>query len=361
MSLIALALLIGCDNLGRNRPGDEPVDDSGLELLAVDAVQPSYLTTLGGQVEILGGPFDGSAQVTLDAVEATVLSAEEDRLLVEVPALSAGWVDVQVQTDFGQGELERGLQVFEDATGLAGSLGAIEWYELQGSYWTNDSQDFGTAWFGLIEPEEVHWWDIFGVEIDDCTADPSFPSLKLWDLGASEVTLAADGVELELQGASDRIYDAALSSQQYLDWADYSLQTVVGSELPEFGIERVGATPGSFQLFTPAVYSDAPPVLRKNELTFDWGEVEAERVIVMAERRSGEDVEEILETVACVAENDGSFQIPGSTWQQGWDSDDWLYLYVGAVREDGGTIPLNNADSRVAGVYWLLGAATTSK
>ena len=185
MSILALAMFIGCDNLGRNRPADEPVDDSGLEeMLAVDAVAPTYLTSNGGEIEIFGGPFDGSAQVMLDAVEATVVSVDQDRLVVDVPALSSGWVDVRVETDLGYGELERGLRVFEDATGLGGSLGAIEWYELQGTYWTNDSQDFGTAWFGLIEPEDVHWWDIFGVETDACTADPSFPALKVWDTGA---------------------------------------------------------------------------------------------------------------------------------------------------------------------------------
>ena len=49
------------------------------------------------------------------------------------------------------------------------------------------------------------------------------------------------------------------------------------------------------------------------------------------------------------------------TWQEPWEKDQWLYIYVGAVLEGEGEVPLNGADSRVAGVYWLVGAAVTAK
>lgn len=359
--MLLLTLLAGCrhDPNGQ-RPGDIE-DDTGLDTLVIQELEPGYATSLGGTLAHLSGEtLDASARVWLGDVEAQVLEADADQLLIEVPAMAPGIYDVRVETLGGEGELLRGLQVFEDATGLAGAFGAVEWYELQGSYWTADSADFGTAWWGLIEPADVHYWDIFGVDEDACTASPEFPAMQLMDHGLAEAGIEVEGHSFTMEGASDRFFDRRLVASDYVERADYSAPSLSGGNLPGFGIDHLASTSGGFDLYSPRVYGDAPPELRKNELLVEWGEVEADRVMILVERMD-QDLETVIETVGCVARNDGSFKVPGATWALEWDYDQWLYIYVGAVTEDAGTIPLNNADSRVAGVHWLLGAATTTK
>ena len=351
MSLLIVSLL-ACGNFRRNERPDTPL------IVGVDSVSPDYATTLGGQVDILGGPFDDSARVFVDELEAEVISVERNAIRVSLPELDLGWADIRVDVEDGEGSLDDALRIYQDGTGLAGSMGALEWYELQGSFWTQDSQDFGSAWWGLIQPEDTHYWSLFGVQDNGCISNPSFPQLQVIATGAEQVVLESEQASVTLLAAEDEIFDATLRSQDYLEWADYGVPSLSGSVLPEFGIERLAATPGSFELFSPDFSTSTPPKLSKDALYFEWGEVEADRIIIQVERRAQDDIEDIQETVVCVVDNDGDFEIPSDVWDDQWSSDEWLYLYVGAVREDGGIIPLNNSDSRVAGIYWLLGAAS---
>lgn len=352
MSLLIVSLL-ACGNLRRNERPDTPV------IVGVDSVAPDYATTLGGEVDILGGPFDDSARVFVDEVEAEVISVDSEVIRVSLPELDLGWADVRVELEDSEGTLDEALRIYQDGTGLAGSLGALEWYELQGGFWSEDSQDFGTAWWGLIQPEDLHYWSIFGVEGEGCTSNPTFPALQVIATGADQVVLESEQASVTLTAAEDAIFDATLRSADYLEWADYSVPLLSGGELPEFGIERLAATPGPFDLYSPDFSGNTPPSLSVDALDFEWGEVDAQRMIIQVERRAQDDIEDIQETVVCVVDNDGSFSVPQDAWTESWDSGEWLYVYVGAVREDGGIIPLNNSESRVAGIYWLLGAAST--
>ena len=358
--MLLLSFLTAClPQLGRHEaPEDEPLEPT--DTLSVEAISPSYSSTLGGaEAEILGGPFDGSVSVTVGGNEAQVLEVEKDRLVVELPPAEEGLRDVEVVSALAAGELEDGLRYFEDGTGLAGTLGAIEWYELQGTYWTEDSSDFGSAWWGLVEPADLHYWSLFGVEEDSCVAGAEFPSLRFMDTGLATTSLQVDGLDIELEALEDRTFDSLLEVGEFQERATYGVE-LSGGELPDFAIEELARTGAAFDLYEPYVFGSAPPELRKNELDIEWGQADADRMIIWVERYD-EDLEEIIETVACVARDDGSFKVPGSAWSEDWDYDQWLYIYVGAVREDGGTVPINNADSRVAGVYWLLGAASTTK
>lgn len=352
MSLLIVSLL-ACGNFRRNERPDTPL------VVGVDSVSPEYATTLGGQVDILGGPFDDSARVFVDEMEAEVISVERNTIRVSLPELDLGWADVRVEVEDGEGSLDEALRIYQDGTGLAGTMGALEWYELQGNFWTEESQDFGSAWWGMIQPEDMHYWSLFGVQDNKCISNPQFPQLQVIATGADEVVLESEQTSVTLVAADDEIFDATLRSQDYVEWADYAVPSLAGAELPEFGIDRLAATPGAFDLYTPDFSTAKPPSLSQDELVFEWGEVDADRVIIQVERRAKNDIEDIQETVVCVVDNDGSFEIPSDAWDASWQSDEWLYLYVGAVREDGGIIPLNNSESRVAGIYWLLGAAST--
>ena len=313
----------------------------------------------GGEAEILGGPFDGSVVVTIGGNDADVLSIEADRLVVELPPAAEGMRDVVVEGELASAQLDNGIRYFEDGTGLAGTIGAIEWYELQGSYWTEDSSDFGSAWWGLVEPEDVHYWSLFGVEEDSCVAAAEFPTLRFMDTGLATTSLSTGDRSIDLEGLDDRTFDTSLSRAEYQEYATYGVD-VSGGTLPDFAIPDLARTGAAFDLYAPYVFGSAPPELKKNELDIEWGQADADRMIIWVERYD-EDLSEVIETVACVARDDGSFSVPGATWQEDWDYDQWLYIYVGAVHEDGGAVPLNNAESRVAGVYWLLGAASTTK
>jgi len=358
--MLFLSFLTAClPQLGRHEaPEDEPFEPT--DALSVSSITPGYSSTLGGgEAEILGGPFDGSVSVTIGGNEAEVLSIDKDRLIVELPPASEGMRDVEVMSDLATGELDDAIRYFEDGTGLAGTVGAIEWYELQGTYWTEDSADFGSAWWGLTEPSDVHYWSLFGVEEDSCVAGADFPSLRFMDTGLMSTSLEVEGQQIELEALEDRTFDSLLGANDYLEYATYGVE-VSGGELPDFEIPELARTGAAFDLYAPYVFGSAPPQLKKNELDIEWGQADADRMIIWVERYD-QDLTGVIETVACVVRDDGQFKVPGSAWEQDWDYDQWLYIYVGAVREDGGTVPLNNADSRVAGVYWLLGAASTTK
>lgn len=351
--LFLLACLPDLRETDHDRPGEGAI--------ALDSVTPGYAHTGGGtELTLVGGPFDASAVVEIDGVRAQVLRVEEDRIVVESPALpDSGWSDIAVETDLGWSALEDGLRVFEEARGLAGTFGAIEWYELQGDYWTEDSEDWGVAWWGLIEPEDVHYWDLFDVEeVDSCVSSPTFPTLRVMDLGVEETELVTAAARVALPASEDRFFDAPLYS--FEERSSWSVPSIEGGELPAFGIEEVARTPGAFDLYAPYLFGGAPPVLTKSELRLEWGEVEADQIMIMV-KRFDQDLGEPVEVLGCVVENDGAFHVKGVNWQEPWEKDQWLYIYVGAVLEGEGEVPLNGADSRVAGVYWLVGAAVTAK
>lgn len=356
-------LSLGClPNLSRNgeRPGSE--DSGALDRLELTDVTPGYATSLGGtEATITGGPFDGSAQVFVGDQPAEIVSVAGDAITFVVPASPPGMRDVEVQTGNGQGTLEAALRVFEDGTGQAGAIGAIEWYELQGSYWSDDSDDFGTAWWGLIEPQELHYWDLFGAggDGDSCVSNPEFPLMQVLDTGLADVTMTVADRDIPLQVLEDRTFDGPLGSGDYQPWSTYGVELTEGA-LPAFDIPELARTGGSFDLYEPYLYGSSPPVLTKTELEFEWGNADADRVVIWVERYD-QSLSERMEVIGCVTQDMGSFKIPADAWSETWDNDQWLYIYVGAVREDGGVVPLNNSDSNVVGVTWLLGAATTSK
>ena len=354
MLLLSLACL---GNLDHKRP-DGPNANAGL---ALDAVSPGYAHTGGGtELSLVGGPFDDTVEVEVGGVPADILSVEKDRLVIASPALDeVGYTEVVVRSVEGEALLDGAIRVFEDGRGLAGSFGALEWYELQGGYWTEDSDDWGVAWWGLIQPEDVHYWDLFDVdEVDTCISNPSFPTLNVMDLGVEQTKLVVGDASVALPAAEDRFFDGPL--YDYQPRSSWSVPEVIDGSLPDFAIDELAVTPEPFELYQPYLFGDAPPTLTKSELNIEWSDVDADRIMIMV-KRFDQDLEEEIEVLGCVAENDGAFHVRGLNWEEPWDNDQWLYIYVGAVLEGEGVVPLNGADSRVAGVYWLVGAAVTAK
>ena len=59
--------------------------------------------------------------------------------------------------------------------------------------------------------------------------------------------------------------------------------------------------------------------------------------------------------VQCIAEDDGEFTVNGNLLSS-WPTNRQVNLYVAAVKEQGGNLPHNNAESRIVGSYFLIGA-----
>jgi hypothetical protein len=62
------------------------------------------------------------------------------------------------------------------------------------------------------------------------------------------------------------------------------------------------------------------------------------------------------QTVYCLAEDDGSFTVPTSTWRS-WETGRQVNALVGRVSESGAPIWYNNSEARISAVTWILGGA----
>ncbi len=348
-------------------PQDTGLQDSGtfdtaqaaIELLAVE---PAFGPRGGGSpVSLLGTGFDETASVLFDQAGAELVASSEERLEVITPAAAqAGWADVVVQ----QGQTQsQALQSFryldlDDATGQAGAMGALQHFEYVGSYWEPGTLDYGMLqlWFPS-EASDQRYGDFFADQAESCRSSAGFEldSSGGIDLEAPLARLVGSGgTELAPSwNAKQRRLDLTLGPTDFEVGASYALSFSGLWDLPDFEIEQILRTPAPLVLESPLLGGSEPPELERDELSFAWQEIEAEQVLVYMVRVSS-DGRQGLETLTCLAENDGAFEVPSSAWS-GWQRDQVLYVYVGALRESDAQVPLNNGDSRVAGIYWNVG------
>ncbi|MCB9793761.1 MAG: hypothetical protein H6741_13665 [Alphaproteobacteria bacterium] len=246
--------------------------------------------------------------------------------------------------------------IVRDSPGMAGAVGAIEWYTLQGSYWEQGSEDFGLAWWGLVEPREFRYNQLYGGQMDGCVANPSFGTLGIYALGVPETLIGtAGGPAFNLDLAQDGFYEATLAPGDFVPNAIYDLGEVADGELPTFAIADLARTPSTPQLQAPALTGSQVPTLGQDELRFEWTPQGADEVYIQIDRQANG---QIVESVGCVVADDGSFEVPANLWGA-WGSDEWLFIYVGASLEGQGTVTLNNSESRAVGIAWAMAAALT--
>ena len=53
--------------------------------------------------------------------------------------------------------------------------------------------------------------------------------------------------------------------------------------------------------------------------------------------------------------DDGAVTVPSTIWSD-WSTFDQMSILIGRVKEPTTTLPYNNADNGVVGIYWLYGA-----
>jgi hypothetical protein len=333
--------------------------DADADLIEVTSVSPTYGTTAGGtSVTIRGGPFDSSASVRFGGVSATVESVNRNELRVRSPAqTNEGLVDVSIVTDTGSGALTSGFTYWQDGSGLAGMIGEFGWYDYVGGYWSSGA-DSGSGWFLPVVPFAFDHWELYAPSLDQCALDYSYGgSFSYYDLGVSSWNLmlpSSGSIPFTWDPAVQWFYNDTFSNTKYIQNGSYSLPAVSAVDMPELEVPDAVYAPSSFTVTSPSINSTAPPTFTRGNITLGWSGATGDFMLAILQVASGTTVKE---TVSCALRDDGSFTVPGSTFSR-WATGDTLYVLVGRARYASGTVTFNNADSRIAGVYWVVGAGT---
>jgi hypothetical protein len=109
---------------------------------------------------------------------------------------------------------------------------------------------------------------------------------------------------------------------------------------------------------SPAISADNAPTVSRTNFNLAWSTSQPGEYMVAQLLRYNSSLTTLEDVVTCAMTDDGSFQVPSGVWSD-WDPDQVIYIAVGRVVEDGGTLPYNNAKSGVVGSYWVVGAAFT--
>lgn len=329
----------------------------------IDAIDPAFGTNGGGlEVTITGGPFDSSSTVKFGSAAGTVTNRGTSLLTVRTPTTGVtGAVDVTVSNSDGETVDKGAFTFFEDATGLASLLGVVEWYAYTGGYWSGSDPGFGSAWVRMIEPADAYYWDFYANGDDACASNfTSSLSLSVYDLGVTQIGLSSSSTGMKLAWDSTYLWwSTEPTAAQFKSDDNWDVDRISASGWPEFEVSLAARTPGTFSITAPALSGSSLPSLAKGDLNLRWSGASGDRMLLYMVLTDDGDWSSILEEVSCVALNDGSFSVPTSTFKS-WRSNEVLYIMMGnTVGAGAGTVPLNNGDSRIAGAYWLIGAAST--
>lgn len=329
-------------------PCERPPQIEGLEL--------AFGSDGGGDtVIVVGNHFDATTWVEFGKTELSEVTVVDDRRLrIVTPAYaSAEKVDVTVGNDCGEDRLEEAFWYFEDAAGEAAAWGVVELFDYQGGYWDSSLRDHARVHWALNLPDQHRFWDYFGTD-DACEVDT----------GRDPITVMLTGLpDSQLQIGSESPFtvpwdgDQLYWSTEFDDahWAfDAPIQLLPMTSGPLEGLEmQLGTTPTPLVVTHPDMGGDVPPQLSRSQMSFTWDAVTADRIVLQMAR--SEDGTHIDEVVNCIALNDGSFTVPAGVWPTPWQGTDVIFVIVSAMREDGGTVPLNGGESRVVGMASIMG------
>lgn len=337
--------------------------DGGPDDIAVSGLSPDFGTTAGGTlVEITGGPFDSSAEVYFGSTAGTVVSTTESLITVRTPSVSEeGLYSVTVRAAAGEGALESGFVFWTDGAGLSGTLGAIEFTEQVGSYWSGSGGvTFGSAAIYFVAPTGIEWYELFAPTLDTCRNEASYSfggTIEIYDPGVSSIQLTGSR-SMNLSWDSEYGYYALaeLTTSQWAANASYDLQPMSGGGFPALTVSGIAATAPAPTLYSPAIGGSTPPDISPNP-TFSWAATGADWVLItMGIWDSGNTGYQ--EVINCVARDDGSFRVDTGQFSQ-WPYDRQIDVYFGPARKATGTLPWNNAQSGVIGLTRIYGAGFT--
>lgn len=333
----------------------------------VDSLTPPYGSTAGGQeVTITGGPFDADVVVTFGDAVAGISSISETSLVVITPPVAEeGATTVTVVSGEDGGQLPEGFMFFANASGLAGSVGVWLWAELTGNYWGSSSYSDGFGGFLFIQPADFHWWQFSAPAMDSCANDATHvydgPELFVYDLGVeggvTDLTLrpqVGSDVTVSYDATSYYYQRDPLASTAYIDNGWYDLLPISGGLLAGMAVDNLFRAAGPMTVQQPAISGASVPYLDRSQ-TFLWTPggyswVEISLAIIDVSGKA------VQESVTCVVQDDGEFTIDGSKFTA-WPTGRQVNIGFTAVREGNTLLPHNDADSRVVGMYQMIGAS----
>lgn len=331
--------------------------------ITVDAPTPAYGIDAGGDlVVITGGPFDGTAEVRFGAETATLVSWTPTRLEVRTPASArTGLVQVAVETATGAGSRAGAFTYWPDGRGLTGAVGVIEWTTQIGGYWEPPLISEGAAAVYFLEPVDTAWWQNFATALDTCEGEsyssgtlyvdaPTASTIELRGGGGRSMTLAWDS-------ALNGYINEALAAGSYGAGEVYSLSALPGDRVPAEVVASFARLPSPLSVSSPTLSASSPDTLSRGE-AITWTPGGNDWVLFALHLYNGVGTDGI-ETVTCVARDDGSF-VPDSSKFTLWPVGVQLTIFVSAARDTpGGVLPWNQANSRVAGLNTSMGAVYT--
>ncbi|MFK7927060.1 MAG: IPT/TIG domain-containing protein, partial [Myxococcota bacterium] len=350
--------------------------DTDVDLLPLDVtgVDPAHGSDAGGaNVQIDGGPFDGSAQVFFGDERATVRSFTSTTVTVDTPANDVGLAHVKVVTDTHQGEANNAYRYWPDGSGSIGIFGSFSHTRYLGEYWclrepctganVGTPEPLSSAAVTFIEPGELEWWQVWAPSLRSCRSNyEASLTATIYDPEISRFFLrrgdSSPAITL-FPGTGDVSATTFVTSgnvaTSYANNANWELESEGGNEWPAFKIAGAIQTPGTFSITSPVVSSSTIPTVRRNTFNVAWNGSGGDYVIIRALRYSNGS---FVEEVSCAVNDSGAFTIPSSSFS-GWSSGGQITLLVGRVIEPNGVVPFNNSRSGLAGVQWVVGAART--
>ena len=353
----------GSSNAG-NQPSAEPGSPATNDPSSIiQSITPTFGSTVGAtQVLISGGPYDSATTVLFNGVEASIISQSETSIRVySPPSPYEGPVNIMVTTSIDSHNYPAGFFYFADGSGQIGAIGSLRYYTLMGSYWQDQygnpvTWEEGDARITFTTPYDIHWWELLSPTMDSCSPDSYLYSgqLSIYDLQESVIYLeGSHGVSFPLfWDASDNFYNSSILSSNHLPSSTvYNLLPFTGS-MTDFAINSIAITSTPTTIYTPALQGASPPYISQNQ-SFSWAPTGADWISITIALKDSSN-SNYIEAVNCVAEDDGSFTVQGS-WFNQWTVGNQVDVFFGRAIEQTTILPHNNAEAKIAGEYILLG------
>lgn len=229
-----------------------------------------------------------------------------------------------------------------------------------GGYWADPAPTGGVSWGVLAVPHALDGVGDWGVP-GSCVRNHPGPVLEGgYRGGGSGTTILRhnDAEILMAWSSSSNQWSAQIDETDWEVDTDYDLAPVEFTGLGPIEIPGFLTTPeGGFVVTGPEMGGEAMiEVSGPEALTVTWtsnGRAEWVLVRALAVGFDGNTVE----VVSCLVDDTGSLTIPPELFQQG-DSTDFVALQIGALRVEGGTVPLAGEEQGyVTSSTWLVQGA----
>jgi hypothetical protein len=238
----------------------------------------------------------------------------------------------------------------------AGAMGVMSYVKYQGTYWDGETADTLSMSWGLIEPFDFRFYDLYSTDWDKCETDYDGGRGYTFDeIGADTSVLGVGGDSFEVPYSEQGVFAGDLPLAAWQPGEEYTM-TVTDSDVDDFVIYDVVRVPGEFALATPDLDGELGTV-GPADLSFRWTGDDGEAFVlelILVDGQSGS----TIQSVSCLAENDGEFKVPASAFTK-WEADAVLYMVVSLMSHGEGIVQHNDGRSAVAGIFSLYGAALT--